>query len=491
VLKVFHRGGTQPHLSKILYSFLGVLSLNSSLWESVKGNLKAKNSGNKLIQTWFDPMELLSIEPTDKGSKFRLGVPSDLHKYWITENFFDRLCSEISAQHKNPFYIEFVITGKTSSDSESAQLELAFKEMPDTQEALAKKPLISNNSSFTDSLNRDYTFSTFVVGRNSEFAHASSFNIAQNPGTDGYNPLFICGPTGMGKTHLLNAVGNHIRGTFPNLRICYVSAERFLNECISSIRRNEMDKFRLKYRDRCDILLVDDIHILGKTEAVQEEFFHTLNDLFERKRQVIVASDKMPREIKGLEDRIRTRLEWGLIADIQMPDLETRVAILRYKAERRSIKVPEDVISYISRVSKRSIRELEGNLTRVKMYAELRGLEINPALAKEVLGPNEERTDLTTDEIQRLTAEHFRIRLVDLKSKSRARPIVTARHVCMYLIKKYLNKSLTEIGRVFGGKDHTTVIHALQRIEDQQQTNPELRNDIEELERIIQNITGV
>ncbi len=180
-----------------------------------------------------------------------------------------------------------------------------------------------------------------------------------------------------------------------------------------------------------------------------------------------------------------------MIADIQMPDLETRVAILRYKAERRSIKVPEDVISYISRVSKRSIRELEGNLTRVKMYAELRGLEINPALAKEVLGPNEERTDLTTDEIQRLTAEHFRIRLVDLKSKSRARPIVTARHVCMFLIKKYLNKSLSDIGRVFGGKDHTTVINALQRIDDQQQTNPELRSDIEELERIIQNITGV
>lgn len=455
-------------------------------WENVKTSLKTKNSSNKLIQTWFDPTELLSVEQSDNGKRFRLGVPTDLHKYWITENFFDRICSEISALSKSPFQLELVVTGKKAEEPQ--QLELtAFSQTP----IVARSTSLESQNIHNDNLNRDYTFSTFVVGRNNEFAHASSFNIAQNPSAEGYNPLFICGPTGMGKTHLLNAVGNHIRNSFPNLRINYVSAERFLNECISSIRRNEMDKFRLKYRERCDILLMDDIHILGKTEAVQEEFFYTLNDLFEKKRQVVVASDKMPKEIKGLEDRIRTRLEWGLIADIQMPDVETRVAILRYKAERKCIKVPDDVISYVARISKRSIRELEGNLNKVKMFTELRGLEISLALAKEVIGTHDEKYDLNIDEIQKLVSEYYRIRLVDLKSKNRAKPIVTARQICMYLIKKYLDKSLIDIGKCFGGKDHTTVINALRRIEDLQQENSEIRNDLSELEKQIHNITGL
>lgn len=463
----------------------GSLNQEADFWENVKSSLKSKNSGNKFIQTWFEPTELLSVENSETGKRFRLGVPTDLHKYWITENFFDRICSEISALYKNPFQLEFIVTGKKTE--EPIQLELSYSSQ---QQAPMPREVTENGSSLPDNLGRDYTFSTFVVGRNNEFAHASSFNIAQNPGAEGYNPLFICGPSGMGKTHLLNAVGNHIRANFTNLKICYVSAERFLNECISSIRRNEMDKFRQKYR-RCDVLLMDDIHILGKTEAVQEEFFYTLNDLFERRRQVVVASDRMPKDIKGLEDRIRTRLEWGLIADIQMPDVETRVAILRYKAERKCVKVPDDVISYIARISKRSIRELEGNLNKVGMFTELRGLEISLTLAKEVLGTHDEKYDLNTDEIQKLVSEHYHIRLVDMRSKNRAKPIVTARQVCMYLIKKYLNKSLIDIGKCFGGKDHTTVINALRRIEDQLQENKELRNDLNDLEKQIQNITGL
>ena len=260
-------------------------------------------------------------------------------------------------------------------------------------------------------LNTDYTFSTFVVGRNNEFAHAASFSIAENPGKENYNPLFICGPTGMGKTHLLNAVGNHIRVNFPHLRILYVSAERFLNECISSIRRNEMDKFRLRYRDKCDVLLMDDIQILGRGEAVQEEFFHTLNDFFEKDQQVIVASDRMPKDIKGLEDRIRTRLEWGLIADIQMPDIETRVAILKYKSERRNIMLPNEVVSYVARISKRSIRELEGNLNKVKMFSELQGLPIGLDLAKRVLSTHDDIATITIDDIQKLVSDHYKVRV--------------------------------------------------------------------------------
>ncbi|MCB0369963.1 MAG: chromosomal replication initiator protein DnaA, partial [Bdellovibrionales bacterium] len=269
------------------------------------------------------------------------------------------------------------------------------------------------------------------------------------------------------------------------------SAERFLNECISSIRRSEMDKFRMRFRERCQVLLMDDIQILGRGEAVQEEFFHTLNDFFEKGQQVIVASDRMPKEIKGLEDRIRTRLEWGLIADIQMPDIETRVAILKYKAEQRRIYLPNDVINYISRISKRSIRELEGNLNKVKMFSELQGLEINLSLAKKVLATHDDTTSITIDEILKLTASHYNIRVADLKAKSRTKPIVSARQVAMYLVKNHLDKSLVDIGQAFGGRDHTTVINALKRVEDQQSKNLDLKRDIEEIESRIHNITGV
>jgi chromosomal replication initiator protein len=274
-------------------------------------------------------------------------------------------------------------------------------------------------------------------------------------------------------------------------RILYISAERFLNECISSIRRGEMDKFKQRYREKCDLLLMDDIQVLGRGEAVQEEFFHTLNDFFEKGRQVVVASDRVPKDIKGLEDRIRTRLEWGLIADIQMPDIETRMAIMRYKAEKKQILLPDEVISYIAKISKRSIRELEGNLNKVKMFSELQGLPINLDLTKKVLAVHDDSTTITIDEIQRLTSEHFKIRIQDLKSKTRNKPIVTARQMAMFLIKLHLDKSLVDIGRAFGSRDHTTVLNALRRIEYQLNEDSDLKKDFDELQSRIHNITGV
>jgi chromosomal replication initiator protein len=460
--------------------------LDKALWQSIKDNLKNKNAGNKLLETWFDPVELISSDSTDTGRCLRLGVPSGLHQYWISENFLDRIYSEISAVYNGPFKVELVVTGDLSTDdSPVPQLhtEIRTEDSPSTSS--------SNQNARRDILNPDYTFSSFVVGRNNEFAHAACFSVAEQPGS-GVNPLFICGPTGMGKTHLLNAVGNYIREKTPHVRICYLSAERFLHECISGIRRNTMDKFRLRYRERCDILLIDDVQILGRGEAVQDEFFHTLNDFFETKRQVVVASDRMPRDIHGLEDRIRTRLEWGLIADIQMPDLETRMAILRYKAELKNIKVADEVVHYIARISKRSIRELEGNLNKVKIFTELQGLPLTLDLAKKVLATHaSEPNALTIEEIQKMTAEHFRVRVTDLKSNNRSKPLVVARQVAMYLIKKHMDKSLSDIGRAFGGKDHTTVINALRRIEDQRQINPELNNDINTLESNIHKSTGL
>ncbi len=464
---------------------------DTDFWRQVKENLKSKNLNNKPLQMWFEPTSLVGCEDRNTGRCFMLGVPTELHKYWISQNLLDRICSEISALYQNPFQIELVVTGEGAGamPTQSALSHDLLDEIPLT--SVSEAQIGSMNPNSRDLLKTDYSFSTFVVGRNNEFAHAASFSIAENPGKNNPNPLFICGPTGMGKTHLLNAVGNHIRTRFPDFKIMYVSAERFLNEWISSIRRKEMDKFRLRYRDRCDVLLMDDIQILGRGEAVQEEFFHTLNDFFEKGQQVVVASDRMPRDIKGLEDRIRTRLEWGLIADIQMPEIETRVAILRYKAERKNLFLPNDVVSYIARISKRSIRELEGNLNKVKMFSELQGLPINLELAQKVLATHDDVATLSIDEIQKLVADHFNVRLPDLKSGNRTRPLVVARQMAMYLVKKHLDKSLVDIGRSFGGKDHTTVMNALRRIEDQQHKDSEIKRALEELESRIHNITGV
>lgn len=466
---------------------------HQDFWLSIKNSLKAKNQNNKPLQMWFEPTNLVNVEDRLNGRCFTLGVPTELHKFWISQNLLERICSEISALYQNPFQIELVVTGQGSvAVGETPMMPLVEATKP-AAPAPHEESGVSGSAfgSHRDMLNADYTFSTFVVGRNNEFAHAASFSIAENPGKENYNPLFICGPTGMGKTHLLNAVGNHIRMNFPHLRILYVSAERFLNECISSIRRNEMDRFRLRYRDKCDVLLMDDIQILGRGEAVQEEFFHTLNDFFEKDQQVIVASDRMPKDIKGLEDRIRTRLEWGLIADIQMPDIETRVAILKYKAERKHIMMPNEVISHVARISKRSIRELEGNLNKIKMFSELQGVPIDIELAKRVLSTHDDVATITIDDIQKLVADHYKVRLPDMKSKTRTKPLVVARQVAMYLVKKHLDKSLVDIGRSFGGKDHTTVMNALRRIDDQLNKDSEIKRDIEELEGRIHNITGV
>ncbi len=458
-------------------------------WHEIKESLKAKNQNNKPLQMWFEPTDLVDVDDRPSGRCFRLGVPTELHKFWISQNLLERICSEISASYQQPFQIELLVTGHgVSSPSNQVELPPQPKVQPSD---INEVPLGAVQATQREMLNTDYTFSTFVVGRNNEFAHAASFSIAESPGKESYNPLFICGPTGMGKTHLLNAVGNHIRQNFPHLRILYVSAERFLNECISSIRRNEMERFRLRYREKCEILLMDDIQILGRGEAVQEEFFHTLNDFFEKGQQVIVASDRMPKDIKGLEDRIRTRLEWGLIADIQMPDIETRVAILKYKAERKSISMANEVIGYVARISKRSIRELEGNLNKIRMFSELQGVPIDIELAKRVLSTHDDIAVMTIDDIQKLVADHYKVRVPDLKSKTRTKPLVTARQVAMFLVKKHLDRSLVDIGRQFGGKDHTTVMNALRRIQDQLHIDSEIKRDIEDLESRIHNITGV
>ena len=464
--------------------------MNSSFWSQIKSSMKSKNGTNKLLENWLDPIELLKSEKKDDQIHVTLGVPNQFFFFYVNEHLKDKITQELSLITGNSLSIEFVVTGKVASDYNTS-LQDVMQNADQVFQNATRPAAVQTAYKPVENINVDFTFSTFVVGKNSEFAHAATYNVTQNPGADDYNPLFIYGPSGMGKTHLLSAAGNQIRANYPNLRITYISAERFLNECVSAIRRQEMDKFRQKYRENSDILVVDDVQYIGRGEAVQEEFFHTINTFIEKKKQVILASDRMPKDILGLEDRSRTRLERGLIADITMPDLETRIAILRYKAENFHIRIPEDTIQYIAKISKKSIRELEGNLKKIKMYSELQGLTINLELGRKVLAHHENTVAISIEEIMRIVSEYFKVRISDLKSSSRAKPIVVPRQIAMYLIKRFLDKSLVEIGKTFGGRDHTTVISSLEKVESLQSKDPQYKNDIDELINQIHNVTGL
>lgn len=474
------------------------MEINEQFWNGIKLKLKGRNSSNSYLETMLDNINFVEKTGAAELPKIVLGVPNTFFQFMVQENLLKEIVSEITDSYKSPFNVDLVVTGK---DVEPNQEVAPTQDIASTMDtAPTYSPSQNMGSQFMMSsqdshlqigyLNPDYIFSTFVVGRNAEFAHAASYNVAQNPGTRDYNPLFICGPVGMGKTHLINAVGNQIRQSFPQLRITYVSAERFLNECVQSLRTGKMDKFHQKYRENTDVLLVDDVQFL-KGERTQEEFFHTINTLLERKCQVVVASDRMPKDIQGLEDRIRSRLEWGLIANIDMPDIETRVAILRYKAEKLNMRLNEEVVGYIARISKRSIRELEGNLKKVKMFSELQGLNIDIELVKRVLATHESQGTISSEDIQKLVADHYKVKVADLKSKNRSKNVLMPRQIAMYLIKKHLDKSLVDIGTSFGGRDHTTVLNSLSKIENLQEKDKDIKNDLEELTTRIHNITGL
>lgn len=471
--------------------------MKHDLWTNVKKNLQYKHSGNDYVDTWFKPTELIQVsEAEGQKTEFNLGVPTELHKYWLSEHFIKEIRESISEFFNEPFELKISVQDSTAEPSPNTNPITEPKASSpqlrkESYEVIQPNKMVRQTRQTSDHLNNEYTFSNFVVGRNNEFAHAACHNIAENPKGGDYNPLFICGPTGMGKTHLINAVANHILEKDPTKIITYVSAEKFLNECVSCLRRAEMHKFRKKYRERSDILLMDDIQILGRGEVIQQEFFHTLNEYLETGRQVVVASDRMPKDIKDFEDRIRTRLEWGLIADIQMPDVETRVAILNYKAEKTGLKLNLDVLNYVARISRRSIRELEGNLKKIRMVSELQNTKIDLDLCKKVLSHHDSKSAVTVDDIVKLISNHYEIKIQDIKGKSRANQILTARQVAMFLIKKHLDKSLVEIGKIFGGRDHTTVLNALRRTEKHKNENAEIRKDINDLDRKIHNLTGV
>lgn len=364
---------------------------------------------------------------------------------------------------------------------------LISSEISDIQTLSNKIEKNTKDSSLTH-FNPKYSFENFVIGTGNRFAHAACLAVAESPAKT-YNPLFIYGGAGLGKTHLMQAIGKFIIENHNSMKVSYVTSEKFTNELINSIRDYNTNDFRNKYRSM-DILLVDDIQFLAGKESTQEEFFHTFNTLYEANRQIIISSDRPPKEIPTLEDRLRSRFEWGLITDIQPPDLETRIAILRKKGQIENLQVPDDTIFYIANKIQSNIRVLEGALIRVVAYASLYNEEINPEMAARVLKdilPPEKPVEITVELIQKITCDYFKLRPEDLKTKRRTTAISYPRQIAMYLTKELTDLSLPKIGDSFGGRDHTTVLHACNKISNLLQKDYTLQNTITELIKKIKN----
>lgn len=351
--------------------------------------------------------------------------------------------------------------------------------------AVANPPVMLHHhppEGFSKPLNLRYTFETFVVGNSNRFAHAASLAVAETP-AKAYNPLFIYGGVGLGKTHLMHAIGHFVWSQNPNTRVAYVSTETFTNEFINAVRENSTLEFQNRYR-HVDVLLIDDIQFLAGKERTQEEFYHTFNAIHESNKQIVISSDRPPKEIPTLEDRLRSRFEWGLICDVQAPDLETRIAILRKKAQVESLQVPDDVIGYIATHIETNIRELEGALTRVVAYSSMMRSAVTPDLAiyalKDILPPNRPK-QITIPTIKQVVAEHYNIRMQDFEVRNRTRSVAFPRQIAMFLSRELTDSSLPKIGEEFGGRDHTTVIHACEKISDDMKNDPAFSATVEQL----------
>ncbi len=446
----------------------------NEILEQLKSNLRNKISELN-YNTWFRPIQ----GGTARNGSFVLTVPNKFVADWINDYYSDTIAKELfKITHEN-FRLAFEV-----SEVEVEVKEEAVSEKPEAPRCEIDIQKIASRSN--SGLNPKYTFDRFVVGSSNQFAHAACKAVGDLPGGH-YNPLFIYGGVGLGKTHLLHAIGLSLLTKHPSLNIIYVSAEKFMNELINALRYERMADFRKKYRTRCDVLLIDDIQFLGGKERTQEEFFHTFNALHEGQKQIVLTSDKLPRDIQGIEERLRSRFEWGLIADIQPPDLETRIAILKKKAETSNLRCPDDLAMYLASSIKNNVRELEGSLIRVNAFSSLTGAKVSVDLAKEVLGSMFRERDhaCSIESIQKTVAEFYNLNISDLKSPRRVRTLAFPRQIAMYLCKKHVRSSFPEIGGKFGGKDHTTVMHACRKIERLLQSDSQTQKDVAVLEKSI------
>jgi len=441
----------------------------NEIWNSTLDIIKSELT-KVSFNTWLKTLEPIRID----GHRFILSVPTQFNKDTILNR-----------------YVTLILNAMKQVTPQDFELVLVIPGIDPVEPAEANKP--RKKSSFleplkTSDLNPKYVFDEFVIGNSNRFAHAASLAVAEAP-AKAYNPLFIYGGVGLGKTHLMHAIGHFILGQDPNTSVVYVSSEKFTNELINSIKDDKNEEFRNKYRN-IDVLLIDDIQFIAGKERTQEEFFHTFNALHEANKQIIISSDRKPKEIPTLEDRLRSRFEWGLIADIQAPDFETRIAILRKKAEQEDIDIPNEVFDFIARKIKSNIRELEGALTRVIAYSSLTNTEISIDLASEALKDiisNSKPKRVNIDTIKDTIAQYYNIKVEDFVSKRRTRSISYPRQIAMYLSREMTDLSLPKIGEEFGGRDHTTVIHAYDKISN------DINNDFEfkeQVNRIKKEIAG-
>src|SRR6059036_633172 len=414
-----------------------------------------------VFDSWLRPCHLQAVE----GDHLQIAAPDRFSRDWLMQDHLQalqRAAEECLGGHPR---VSIVVDAAAA-----AALNQPAAPMPATPPA-----------GTAERLNPRYTFDTFVVGSSNQFAQAACQAVAELP-SRAYNPLFIYGGVGLGKTHLLHAVGHQTNRLFPGMAIVYLSSERFTNELINAIRYDRTAEFRARYRN-IDLLLIDDIQFISGKERTQEEFFHTFNDLYESRKQIIVSSDCSPKDIPEIEERLRSRFEWGLIADIQPPDFETRVAILRKKAALERVLLDDDVAFLIAGRIKSNIRELEGSLTRMIAFCALTGREMSVELAQEVLADlwGDDEKVITIDQVQRKVSDFFGVKVSDLKAKNRTKAVAFPRQVAMYLARQLTHASLAEVGRAFGGKDHTTVLHAVDKIQSLVQEDPKLKKTIEGL----------
>jgi len=433
------------------------------LWTQAVAEIKER-IGRQNYETWIKPIGFISRNKNE----ICLDVPNKFFRDWLTEHYLIQIQDILSTLAKHDVKVVFEINEKTNRQ---ANAEKGVKR--EERERVQK-----SNSNLVPK----YTFQNFVVGASNQFAHAACVAVANQPG-EHYNPLFIYGGVGLGKTHLVNAIG-HQSAQRSGLKVVYLSSESFMNELIGSLRRDKMDEFKKKFRN-VDILILDDVQFIAGKERTQEEFFHTFNSLYESHKQIVITSDKFPKEIPGIEDRLRNRFEWGLIADIQPPDMETRVAILQKKAENEGVQLPHDVAFFLASNIDSNVRELEGSLTRLGAFSSLTKATITVELAKDVLKNTlkNAQQEITVENIQKTICDYFNLKIGDLKAKRRTQNIALPRQVAMYLCRKYTETSFPAIGDKFGGRDHSTVIHASKTIERKIKEDPHMQTTIEKLER--------
>jgi chromosomal replication initiator protein len=460
--------------------------IENRLWSDILHAVE-KRLNRQSFETWFRPIQFEGCD--DSEQILHLRAPNQVVKDWVSSNYSEVLDESLEELNLAQYHVDWMV------EEEEARLNEKMSEGHDINaygttesatgngkskssslftllEAAESDGLTPAATTFVDiepielSLNPKYTFKTFVVGSCNQFAHAASLAVAEAPGKT-YNPLYIYGGVGLGKTHLMHAAGQAIKERNRHLRLSYISAEKFMNELINAIRYDKAQTFREKYRS-IDVLLMDDIQFMAGKERTQEEFFHTFNALYDGQKQIVITSDCPPREIPTLEERLHSRFEWGLIADMEPPDLETKVAILKRKADLDGVQLPDDVAFFIASKVKSNIRELEGSLVRLVAISSLRGLPISKMLAQDAIrniAEDDQPAGITIDQIQQAVASRYHLRVDELTSKSNTRQIAVPRQVAMYLCKRLTKHSFPEIGREFGNKHHTTVIHSVEKIE--------------------------